>query len=467
MEATLVEGDPCGLKDLEVASAQLLSGAHSASLGHAATLARRVNDRYQNTWNGQTLYETLIFPGPAEGVAMESTSSAAARRRGELLEQGANTFKAGLDLVGLVEDLEDLESLDTLPSDDVRTLDGQLAILGGLMRERLSDASRELSRDHVVQLSRTLHDVHSVRFGIHDHLGHERLVRMDELDRGLSRLRRVADQDQLLEVACEAAAESCGFDRVMLSQVDEDVWRPSHSYARSIGSAERSFQAWMHDVPSIRLSHMMLESELVRRREPSIVGDALADSRTYRPLAELANLTAYVAAPVVADDRVIGLLHADNRHGGVTDLDRDILWFFAIGFAQIFERAVLLARLRDQRAEVMQAMKSVEVVLDELASTEIELSTRERTTALTASRPVHPVVADRPQVLEGLLTSRELEVLALMATGATNDRIAQRLVIGTQTVKSHVKQVLRKLRVENRAEAISQYLRLTIGARDD
>jgi DNA-binding NarL/FixJ family response regulator len=60
-----------------------------------------------------------------------------------------------------------------------------------------------------------------------------------------------------------------------------------------------------------------------------------------------------------------------------------------------------------------------------------------------------------------------MEVLALMATGATNDRIAQKLVIGTQTVKSHVKQVLRKLRVENRAEAISQYLRLTIGARDD
>ncbi|WP_141013653.1 response regulator transcription factor [Nocardioides sambongensis] len=54
-----------------------------------------------------------------------------------------------------------------------------------------------------------------------------------------------------------------------------------------------------------------------------------------------------------------------------------------------------------------------------------------------------------------------------MATGATNDRIAQALVIATGTVKSHVKQVLRKLRVENRAEAISQYLRLTIGSRED
>jgi DNA-binding NarL/FixJ family response regulator len=65
------------------------------------------------------------------------------------------------------------------------------------------------------------------------------------------------------------------------------------------------------------------------------------------------------------------------------------------------------------------------------------------------------------------LSPREREVLALMATGATNERIAQRLVIATSTVKSHVKQILRKLRVENRAEAISQYLRLTIGARED
>lgn len=58
---------------------------------------------------------------------------------------------------------------------------------------------------------------------------------------------------------------------------------------------------------------------------------------------------------------------------------------------------------------------------------------------------------------------RELEVLALMATGATNSRIAEELVIADGTVKSHVERILRKLCVENRAEAISQYLRLTMG----
>jgi DNA-binding CsgD family transcriptional regulator/GAF domain-containing protein len=392
---------------------------------------------------------------------VEASSAKGARKRRDLLDRGTRTYVTGRDLVVSVDDL------DPVPSRDLRTLDGQLAILGGLMRERLSDAAEDLGREQVVDLSRTLHDLHAVRFGIHDHLGRERLVRMDELDRGLSRLRRVTDQDDLIEGVCEAAAESCGFERVMLSQVEEDLWRPSHSYARSIGGPERSFGTWMKDLPSIRLSHMMLESELIRRREPAIVADAATDERTHPPLVELARMTSYVAAPIVAGDRVIGLLHADNQMAGVVELDRDILWFFAIGFAQIFERAVLHARLRDQRAEVMRAMKSVEAVLDELASTEIELSTRERTTALAVSRPVRPVLAERPTVLEGLLTTREMEVLSLMATGATNDRIAQRLVIGTQTVKSHVKQILRKLRVENRAEAISQYLRLTIGARGD
>ena len=59
-----------------------------------------------------------------------------------------------------------------------------------------------------------------------------------------------------------------------------------------------------------------------------------------------------------------------------------------------------------------------------------------------------------------LLTRREREVVALMAAGATNAEIADRLVISQDTVKSHVKHVLRKLRASNRAEAVSRYLRV-------
>ncbi len=400
---------------------------------------------------------------------MESGSAASARRRAELVAQAGQAHRAAVDLLrtlDMLDELEDADEIEQTPSDAIRIVDGQLAILGGLMRECLLDQGREHRPDQVVEVSRVLHEIHTVRFAIHDHLGHERLRRLDQLDRGLRRLRTVTDQDELLEMACEVAAEAGGFDRVMLSRVDEETWRPWRSHATTMGETERAFGDWIRQLPGIRLSHMLLESELVRRREPAIVLRADDDARVYAPMAEASGLTSYVVAPILSGDRVIGLLHADNQAAEVVELDRDILWFFAIGFAQVFERAVLLARLREQRAQVMAAMHAVDAVLDELATSTIDLTRRDQT-AIGVSRPAQPAGIERPRAIERVLTSREFEVLTLMATGATNERIAQRLVIATGTVKSHVKQILRKLRVENRAEAISQYLRLTIGARED
>ena len=52
------------------------------------------------------------------------------------------------------------------------------------------------------------------------------------------------------------------------------------------------------------------------------------------------------------------------------------------------------------------------------------------------------------------LTARELEVLQLIATGLTNDEIAERLVLSPGTVKTHVNHIFFKLDVRNRAEAV-------------
>jgi len=51
------------------------------------------------------------------------------------------------------------------------------------------------------------------------------------------------------------------------------------------------------------------------------------------------------------------------------------------------------------------------------------------------------------------LTPRELEVLGLLATGQTNQRIAQTLVISKGTVKVHVERIIRKLNVSDRTQA--------------
>lgn len=62
-------------------------------------------------------------------------------------------------------------------------------------------------------------------------------------------------------------------------------------------------------------------------------------------------------------------------------------------------------------------------------------------------------------MLVSRLTARELEVLTLLADGANNDVIAQELVISPQTARTHVQNVLKKLGVHSRLEAVAMVRR--------
>jgi LuxR family maltose regulon positive regulatory protein len=65
---------------------------------------------------------------------------------------------------------------------------------------------------------------------------------------------------------------------------------------------------------------------------------------------------------------------------------------------------------------------------------------------------IPPATAAVPGLIEAL-TSREVEVLRLLAAGRPNQQIARDLVVAPSTVKKHVTHILEKLGAANRTEA--------------
>ena len=77
----------------------------------------------------------------------------------------------------------------------------------------------------------------------------------------------------------------------------------------------------------------------------------------------------------------------------------------------------------------------------------------------------HPATEPGPAAVSGIvdpLTSRELEVLRMLAAGRSNQAIARELVVTLDTVKKHVGHVLGKLGAANRTEAVARARELSL-----
>jgi DNA-binding CsgD family transcriptional regulator len=290
---------------------------------------------------------------------------------------------------------------------------------------------------------------------VHRQLTKVRVNRYEQMQRGLDRLRRVGNSADLLDRVCVELVDSCGFARAVLTRIEAAAWLPWMAYFPDDRELEMKFVAWMNEQ---RFSADALGRDLARLR-PVIVDDAVGHAGPFKPMISFSKTPCYVAAPVAPTGRLVGVLYADHSTSGrpVDELDRDVLWAFAEDFGRIYERMVLLERMRKQRGQVREMFEFVESMMASVASAEIELArgSEDRMPHADADNLETPEAAP---IVGELLTPREAEVLAMMVRGASNVVIAERLAIKEGTVKSHVKHILRKLDAVNRAEAISRYM---------
>lgn len=275
--------------------------------------------------------------------------------------------------------------------------------------------------------------------------------RLADCAAGLSRLRQMPNSASLIDNACDELVLRCGFQRAVLSKVESGGWKPLIMHNPSAGRSDSWFSDWINQ--RVPLVSSAPEAELLSRRRPSLVYDT-ANTPVYRPLIiQAGHSRSYVVAPLVHGSDVIGFLHSDHHPlpRRVDETDRDVLWAFADGFSHLYERAVLMERLRAYRDSVRDVFFGAVDRIDELCESGSQ-----------AGHHHHESFADEPGGQVGPsaeLTEREAEVFELMVTGASNQQIADRLVITEGTVKSHVKHILRKYGAANRSQAIAWALR--------
>ncbi|HEX4106739.1 MAG TPA: LuxR C-terminal-related transcriptional regulator [Solirubrobacteraceae bacterium] len=280
----------------------------------------------------------------------------------------------------------------------------------------------------------------------------DRTRRLAACEQVLARLRTVPTAQALVDRVCDELLRHCGFGRAVLGSVQDGCWRPW-----KIRQEELTidwFDRWENR--ELVVGEHLLEYRLLRERRAALVLDTTAAE--IHDIVRSGMSTSYVVAPIVPAGHVIGFLHCDHYPDPrlCDAADRDVLWRLAEGFGHLYMRTALVERLSVQREQVRGTLGRLEREMTELTQSEIALAAAEEAGAAPASRSS---LSQPPPTSAALdeLTPRQREVLRLLVAGASNQQIAEELLISVATVKTHVKRVLAALGARNRSQVIARF----------
>jgi DNA-binding CsgD family transcriptional regulator len=258
------------------------------------------------------------------------------------------------------------------------------------------------------------------------------------LTAGIRRMKKAGSLQGLGRQACTELCDVLGFDSALLSFVEDDgfvVEESDHSLGGPTVVPRRQCAA---------------ERACIRLRDTTRTNEAdMPASPGYQELLGSHN---YLVAPVIATSRVVALIHV-GRHseGGITADDVDVLDAFASAYSLLHERMLNTERVQQQRTSIARAAAWLTEEADRIAAAAISFDGEYDTR-------VEPATVATDSELAATLSHRERQVFERLVLGASNAEIADELVITIETVKTHVKRILRKIGAINRSEAIALYM---------
>lgn len=282
---------------------------------------------------------------------------------------------------------------------------------------------------------------------------------LTDVARAVHRLRVIGHPEEILRSACHEAARVSGLERVALSALAPDGgFRVIHSVGDP--GLFRALGARLEGTPtSGPFPPGSPEATAVKTREPMVGGveetDAASGARSLGP-------GTYVVVPILRSGAAVGLLHGAHHPPAAIDAYRVAgLAAFAAVFASVWHSSAIESRWAERAGALTEAVDAVLERTVDHQGEDFRLYPGEDGAQDADDQPTSGADTARG-VSTSALTPRERVVLDHILAGDGNREIADALVLSVDTVKTHVKKILRKLGAANRADLISRNYRGTV-----